>query len=256
LAFSVPFHPGQMTYFQHLEELRRRIIVTFIALAVAVAVGWIFAWDILEILKAPAGGITLNLNYMGLMEPFLVKLKLAIFGGLLLSLPVILFEILSFVSPALKRKERGYMVLVMLTIVAFFVAGVAFGYKFIMPAGIKWLLGVAGTQMRPVISANQYVNFAGWFMLGLGASFETPVFIWMLVAMGVVTPEQLQKQWRWAVIIILLAASLLTPDWSPVTMTLVAIPMFILYIISIALAWIMTRKRRAAAAALEADVGS
>lgn len=236
-----------MTYLQHLEELRRRIIVSALSVVVAFAVAWIFAWDILAILKGPAGSMTLN--YMGPMEPFLVRFKLALFGGLLLALPVVLFEILSFVSPALKHKERSYTLGVLFMIVAFFAVGVLFGYRFIMPAGIKWLLGVAGTQMRPVISANQYINFAGWFMLGLGVAFETPVFIWLLVALGVMTPEQLTRQWRWAIIIILLVASLITPDWSPVTMTLVAIPMALLYIISIGLAQLTARRRRSVAGA-------
>lgn len=239
-----------MTYLQHLEELRRRIIVSAIALGVAFAVAWIFAWDILAILKAPAGTITLN--YMTPMEPFLVRFKLALFGAVVLAIPVVLFEILSFASPALKAKERRYTVGVMVMIVAFFAVGVIFGYRVIMPPGLRWLFGVAGTQMKPVLSASQYVTFMGWFMIGLGVSFETPVFIWMLVALGVVTPEQLTKQWRWAIIIILIVASVITPDWSPVTMTLVAIPMGILYILSIALAKLTTRKRRAAAAAIEA----
>jgi sec-independent protein translocase protein TatC len=232
-----------MTYLQHLEELRRRLIVSAIAFLVAFAVAWLFAWDILNILKAPAGALTLN--YMTPMEPFLVRFKLALFGSIILTLPVILFEILGFVSPALKNKERRYTYGVLLMIVAFFAVGVVFGYKVIMPPGIKWLFNVANGQMRPVMSASSYISFAGWFMLGLGASFETPVFIWLLVALRVVSPEQLTKQWRWALIIILIVASVITPDWSPVTMVLVAIPMTLLYVISIALAWTTTRKRRA-----------
>ncbi len=232
-----------MTYLQHLEELRRRLIVSAIAFIVAFAVAWLFAWDILNILKAPAGALTLN--YMTPMEPFLVRFKLALFGSIILVLPVVLFEILGFVSPALKTKERRYTYGVLLMIVAFFAIGVYFGYKVIMPPGIKWLFNVAQGQMRPVMSASSYISFAGWFMLGLGLSFETPVFIWLLVALRVVSPEQLQRQWRWALIIILIVASVITPDWSPVTMILVAIPMTILYIISIALAWGTTRKRRA-----------
>ena len=238
---------GRMTYLQHLEELRRRIIVGALALGVAFAVGWIFAWDILDILKKPAGA--LRLYYMTPMEPFMVRFKLAMFGAVILALPVILFEILAFVSPALKRKEKSYTFLVLVLIVAFFAVGVVFGYKVIMPPGIAWLMNVAKGQMSSVMSASSYVNFSGWFMLGLGVSFETPVFIWMLVALGVVKPEQLKNQWRWALVIILFVAAVITPDWSPVTMILVAIPMAILYIISIALAYFTTRKRGARAAA-------
>jgi len=94
-----------MSYLHHLEELRRRIIVSAIALVVAFAVAWIFAWQILAILKGPAGGVTLN--YMSPMEPFLVRFKLAMFGGVILALPVVLFEILSFVSPRSRPKSEG-----------------------------------------------------------------------------------------------------------------------------------------------------
>lgn len=237
---------GHMTYLQHLEELRRRIIVSAVALAVAGGVSWIFAWDILAILKRPAGNIVLN--YLKPMEPFLVRFKLAMFGGVLLALPVILFEVLAYVSPALKQKEKIYTVLIVSMIMAFFATGVVFGYFYVMPVGIKWLLNIAGTQMQPVLSAGEYVSFAGWFMLAFGISFETPVFIWMLVALGVLTPEQLRRQWRYAYMIILLFAAIITPDWSPVTMLLVAIPMVILYELSILLSKITVRRRARAEA--------
>jgi len=232
----------RMTYLQHLEELRRRIIVSAIALISAWIVCWLLAWDILAIMKKPAGNLVLN--YMSPMEPFLVRFKLALFGAILLAMPVILFEILGFVSPALKRKEKRYTLGVMAMIIAFFAIGIIFGYKVIMPPGIRWLMGVAGTQMNPVMSASAYVNFIGWFMLGLGLSFETPMFIWALIALKVITPEQLQKQWRWAVLIILVTASIITPDWSPVTMTLVAIPMLILYLFCIVLGKLTVASQR------------
>jgi sec-independent protein translocase protein TatC len=236
---------ARMTYLQHLEEFRRRIIVSFVALVVAVGVCWFFAWDILHILERPAGNIVLH--YLKPMEPFLVRFKLALYGGVLLALPVILFEVMAFLSPALKKNERKYAVMVMALLVVFFGVGIVVGYYLILPVGIRWLLNFAGGQMTPVISASEYVTFTGWFMLAIGISFETPMFIWMLVALRVLTPEQLRTQWRWAYLTILVFAAIITPDWSPVTMLLVAIPMIILYEISILLAK-FTVKRRAAVA--------
>ena len=234
-----------MTYLQHLEELRRRIIVCIVAVSAGCAISWIFAWDILDILKGPAGNITLH--YLKPMEPFLVRFKLTLFGGVLLALPVVLFEVLAFLSPALKRKDRSFAVAVMLMIMAFFTAGVALGYYYIMPVGITWLLDLAAGQMSPVLSASEYVSFAGWFMLAFGIAFETPIFIWMLVALGVLTPEQLRRQWRYAYIIILLFAAVITPDWNPVTMLMVAVPMVLLYEMSILLARFTVGKRKQAA---------
>jgi len=231
-----------MTYLQHLEELRRRIIVCIVAVGAGCTVSWIFAWDILNILKGPAGNITLH--YLKPMEPFLVRFKLTLFGGVLLALPVVLFEVLAFLSPALKRKDRSFTIVVMLMILAFFSAGVALGYYFIMPVGITWLLDLAAGQMTPVLSASEYVSFAGWFMLAFGIAFETPIFIWMLVALGVLTPEQLRRQWRYAYIIILLFAAVITPDWNPITMLMVAVPMVLLYEMSILLARFTVGKRK------------
>ena len=231
-----------MTYLQHLEELRRRLIVCIVAVMAGCAVSWIFAWDILSILKGPAGNITLH--YLKPMEPFLVRFKLTLFGGVLLALPVILFEVLAFLSPALKKKDTSFAIVVMLMILAFFSAGVALGYYFVMPVGITWLLDLAAGQMSPVLSASEYVSFAGWFMLAFGLAFETPIFIWMLVALGVLTPEQLRRQWRYAYIIILLFAAVITPDWNPVTMLMVAVPMVLLYEMSILLARFTVGKRK------------
>ncbi len=230
-----------MTYLQHLEELRRRIIVSFIALACGFAVSWFFAWDILDLLKGPAGNITLH--YLKPMEPFLVRFKLALFGGLILSFPVIIFEALAFVTPALKANEKKYTIIVVSMVLVFFCGGVVFGYKYIMPVGLKWLFDLAGTEMKAVLSAGEYVSFCGWFILAFGLSFETPLVIWMLVAMGVMTPEQLQRHWRAAVMVICVFAAIVTPDWSPVTMVLVAIPMILLYLISLGLARFSARRK-------------
>lgn len=231
---------ARMTYLQHLEELRRRLIVCFLALCLGVGACWFFAWNILAILKHPAGNITLN--YLTPLEPFVVKFKLALWGGILLCMPVILFEVLGFLAPALKKKEMAATIGILAMIIIFFAAGITFGYFYVMPVGISWLLGIAENELRPVLTAGQYISFCGWFLIAFGFSFETPMFIWLLVRMGVVTPEQLRQNWRIAYIIILLFAAIVTPDWNPITMVLVAVPMIALYELSILLAKVAVRR--------------
>lgn len=220
-----------MTFIEHLEELRRRIIVMFLSLVVAISVGYIFSWDIFSFLKEPAAkaGIPLNLYYQTVLEPFMVRFKIAMYAAIVLALPVIVYEIIAYIAPALRKKEKRFMFAALFSIIAFFLVGVAFCYIYILPVGLKWLTGQSGGVISPVLMAGQYVSFVALLMVGVGLSFETPLVVWLVVRLGIVTPQRLHKNWRIAVIVILAFAALITPDWNPVTMLLVAAPMFILY---------------------------
>ena len=178
-----------MTYLQHLEEIRRRLIVSFLALCVAGGACWFFAWNFLD-----------------------------------------------------KKIQMASTLGVLAMILIFFAAGLSFGYFYVMPVGIRWLLDLAGQELKPVLTATQYISFCGWFLIAFGFSFETPIFILLMVRMGVVTPKQLRKNWRIAYIVILLFAAIITPDWNPVTMVLVAVPMVLLYEFSIILAKFVTKR--------------
>lgn len=241
-----------MTFIEHLEELRRRIIVAFISLVVAVCVGYVFSWEILGFLKEPAAkaDIPLNLHYQTVLEPFMVRFRIAMYAAIVLTLPVIIYEIIAYVAPALRKRERKVMLYALFFIIVFFLAGVAFCYAYILPVGLQWLTGQSGGRITPVLMAGQYVNFVMLFMVGVGLSFETPLVVWLVVRLGIVTPRRLHKNWRYAVIAILAFAALITPDWNPVTMILVAVPMFMLYEGSILFAMVGMRgaeKRRQAA---------
>ncbi len=221
----------QMTFIEHLEELRRRIIVMFLSLVVAVGVAYIFSWDILGFLKEPASraGIPMNLYYQTVLEPFMVRFKIAMYAAIVLALPVILYEVLAYIAPALRKKEKRFMALALFFIIIFFLAGVAFCYLYILPVGLKWLTGQSGGEITPVLMVGEYVSFVALLMVGVGLSFETPLVIWLVVRLGIVTPQRLHKNWRIAVIVVLVFSALITPDWNPVTMLLVAAPMFLLY---------------------------
>ncbi len=245
-----------MSFIEHLEELRRRIIVMFLSLVVAISVGYIFSWDIFGFLKEPAAkaDIPLNLYYQTVLEPFMVRFKIAMYAAIVIVLPVIIYEIIAFVAPALRKREKRFMFYALFFIIIFFLVGVAFCYVYILPVGIKWLTDQSGGQITPVLMANQYVSFVSLLMLGVGLSFETPLVIWLVVRLGIVTPQRLHKNWRIAVIIILAFAALITPDWNPITMLLVAVPMFVLYEGSIIFAMAGMRGARKRREALEAEL--
>ena len=245
-----------MTFIEHLEELRRRIIVMFLSLVVAIIVGYIFSWEILAFLKEPAAkaDIPLNLYYQTVLEPFMVRFKIALYAAIVMALPVIIYEIVAYITPALRKREKRIMYYALFFIIVFFFGGVAFCYMYILPVGLKWLTGVSGGQITPVLMANQYVSFVALLLVGVGLSFETPLVVWLVVRLGIITPQRLHKNWRIAVIVILAFAALITPDWNPVTMILVAAPMFLLYEGSILFAMFGMRSSRKHKEAMEAEL--
>jgi len=246
----------RMSFIEHLEELRRRIIVMFLSLVVAIGIGYIYAWEILDILKEPAvrASIPLNLYYATVLEPFTVRFKIAMYAALILAFPVILYEIIAYITPALRKRERRVMYWALFFIIIFFLVGVLFCYLYILPVGLDWLIGQAEGQITPVLMAGDYVSLVVLLMLAVGITFETPLVIWLVVRLGIVTPQRLHKNWRWAVIIILAFAALITPDWNPITMMLVALPMFVLYEGSILMAMLARRSSARKKGALEASL--
>lgn len=230
----------RMSFLQHIAELRQRLLVCAVAVTLTGAVGYYFSLKLLKILTIPAGKT--QLVYLSPLEPFMVKFKIAVFSVIVMSLPVLLYEILMYVAPALKDREKKLILPSIFFLVILFLSGAVFGFYYIMPAGTQWLLNQAGGVIKANISASMYVTYAGWFLMGMGVSFETPLFILLMVRLGAITPEQLAKSWRYAVLIILLLAAILTPDWNPVTMIVMAIPMLIFYIGSIPLSRLIRPK--------------
>lgn len=230
----------RMSFLQHIAEFRQRLLVCAVAVTLTGAVGYYFSLKLLKILTIPAGKT--QLVYLSPLEPFMVKFKIAVFSGIVMSLPILLYEILMFVAPALKDREKKLIMPSIFFLVILFLSGAVFGFYYIMPAGTQWLLNQAGGVIKANISASMYVTYAGWFLMGMGVSFETPLFILLMVRLGVITPEQLAKSWRYAVLMILLLAAILTPDWNPVTMIVMAIPMLIFYVGSIPLSRLIRPK--------------
>ena len=219
----------RMSFFDHLDELRKRL--TFIAIAVFVGAGlaWLVVGQIFDLLRDPLpDGMKL---YFGTpMAAFSAKIKISLFVGAVFTSPLIIYQMLAFLGPAFSRKEKKFLYPVLAAGLVLATAGIVAGYTYIFPIGIQWLVGQGvDVELNPILMVDAYVSFAGWFLLGLGLAAETPLILLAAIKFNIVTPEQLKKNWRVVYIVILLAAAIMTPDWSPVTMVAVAGPMAVLY---------------------------
>lgn len=231
-----------MSFFDHLDELRKRLIWIAITVVICAAISWVFVGDILQLLQDPLPP-KVELYFGTPMAAFMAKIKLSLYSGVILALPMILFQVLSFLVPALSKKERriAYMVLASGGILA--LTGIVSGYIYIFPIGINWLvLQGLDVGINPILMIDTYVSFAALFLMGLGIAAETPLILLAAIRFGLVTREQLKKNWRIVYIVILLAAAIITPDWSPVTMAAVAVPMAVLYHGTLLLAYLIRKK--------------
>jgi sec-independent protein translocase protein TatC len=222
-----------MTLVEHLDELRQRLQYAVLGLLVATGVGLLYVDALLRILLRPAGNV--KLTTLTVLEPFLVKVKVAFLFGFAVSMPWIIYQVFAFVNPALTETERRRTIPLSLLAGLLFASGIVFGYLVILPVSLRWLLAQAGTQFNALITANAYISFVLFFLLIVGATFETPLVILTLAFLAVLSPQTLRREWRIAYMIIAGIAVFGTPDWSPVTMLLVAIPMVLLYEFSLVL---------------------
>ncbi|MEW6103752.1 MAG: twin-arginine translocase subunit TatC [bacterium] len=211
----------------HLEELRYRFIIIISALFITTCISYFFAYKILSFIKIPAGNIILV--YLSPFEPFMIRLKIALFSGIMLSLPIILYQTLAFLVPGLKKNEKRTLFLILFVFIVLFIMGAYFSFVFLLPISLKWLFAQANGYLTSNIRADYYIMFVGWFVLISGLVFETPLLIISLLKLKICTYKSLRKQWQIIYIGILVASAILTPDWNPITMLLMAIPILFLY---------------------------
>jgi Tat protein translocase TatC len=241
-----------MPFLDHLEELRWRILWSLLAIVVGTVIGWFLLErvDVIELLKRPIapylpGG---RLIFTSPAEPFMLTLKVAFALGCLLASPVVIYEIWAFLSPALYQREKRLIVPALSVGVVLFLAGAAACYQWLLPAALKVLLGFQRQDLAPMITIDRYFSMAVPFIVGCGLVAELPLVVTILAALGVVTPQFLARQRRYAVVIAAFLAALLTPP-DAVSMMLMLVPLLLLYEISIWCAWVASRRRARAAAA-------
>lgn len=230
-----------MGFFDHLEEFRRRLIRSLLAVSVAFIAAWVysptlFRWIEKPILPYLPKGT--HLAFTTMPEPFILYFRVALYGGIILASPVILWQLWLFISPALYRKEKKYAVPFLLLTLFFFLSGCAFGYLIAFPRVCEFLVGMGtSTGFTPVITINEYLSIASKTIFGLGLCFELPILVFFLARLGLVTEKFLLAKFKYAVLIIFIIAAVITPTPDMMTQCVFAIPMILLYLIGIGIAW-------------------
>lgn len=221
---------------EHLEELRRRLLICIGAVAIGGAAGFVLAGRIIAWLKQPAGPTLGALAFFDPTEALLAYLRVAVSSGIALAMPVILGQTWGFVRPGLTPREQRWGVIFVGWGSGMFLLGAAFGYAVLLPAGLRFLLSFGAPTLVPIISIDRYLSFTLSVLLACGVVFELPVVLWCLTQLGVVRPAWLRRQWRVALVVLLCAAAVVTPTTDIATMTLLAIPLIGLYALSVLIA--------------------
>ena len=250
MAILTRNYRGEMPFLDHLEELRWRILWSLLAIVVASVVGYILVlrFGVLDILISPFYEVMedeTKLVFLSPTEPFFLLLRIGILGGLVLSSPIIVYQIWSFLSPALERHEKRAIIPALYLGVVLFAAGVLMAYYLALPVTLRFLLFFGTDYFDPMLRAGDYFGFVTKLLMAFGVLFELPVVIMILSALGLVTPEFLRAKRRHAIVIITILASLLSPGDVVTVTAMMMIPMVFLYEFSIILSVVITRRRRA-----------
>lgn len=236
---------AEMPFLDHLEELRRRIIWALVALAICAVLGFfvVTELDVIGILERPFQKVMpgQNLLFTSPTTPVVVTFKLAFVVGFIMALPVIAFQAWSFFSPALYEREKRLVVPAIGVGFLLFLAGIAMAYFFVLPLGLKFLLGFQAESLEPIITIDEYLKFATRLILAFGVIFEMPVVLVLLGLLGIVTPEGLRKHRRHAIVVLAISAAVLTPA-DVGTMFMLFTPMILLYEVSIWLVRLVVKR--------------
>jgi sec-independent protein translocase protein TatC len=244
---------GTMTVMEHLEELRRRIIIAGIAVLLGAVVGWFLYPAVLDLLRdpfcqylrdnpevRPPAGCDLVFNSP--VDAFLTKLKMVGFLGLIVALPVVLYQLWAFIVPGLTSREKKWSVPFILTSTLLFLLGAAFSI-WTLPKALGFLLSFGGDFVVPLITFDRYLGFVTLVTLAFGVSFLFPVILVFLEAVGVLSWQRLASWRRWAILGIAIFAAVITPSGDPYTMLAMMIPMYVFYEGSIIIGRLMKRGR-------------
>ena len=234
----------KIPFMAHLEELRRRLIICFVAIGIGFAASYYFSKQIFDILMQPlleALPPEGSLIFTGLTEAFITYLKVALLTGIFAASPVILYQIWSFIAPGLYEKEKKYAYPFVFFSTLFFVGGALFGYFAVFPFGFKFFMSFASETILPLPSVKEYLAFSTKLLFAFGIVFELPLFVFFLTKIGVVNAEMLSSQRKYALIAVFIFSAVLTPP-DVISQLMMAGPLLILYEASVLVSRVMGKK--------------
>lgn len=246
---------GTMSFWEHLDELRSRLVRAVFAFIVGAGVAWFFKEELLMVLTKPfvdgwntAGGTKPSLHFPAPASLFLAYVKLSMLGGLVLALPIILYQIWAFIAPGLYAREKRLAIPFVVTSCGLFALGGFFGLKVAFPAAFEYLLGFATNDpnspliVEPTVMIEEYMEFVIQALLAFGLVFEIPVVVFFLSITGLVTHRHLIGFGRYFIVVAFILAAVLTPP-DPLSQLLLAGPLCVLYGLSIGIAWLVDKSR-------------
>ncbi len=229
-----------MTLADHLRELRERLLKSVIALAIGTAVGLAFAEQILKVLLAPYGPAK-QLLVTSPISPLTNVFTVSVTAGAILALPFILYQALAFIFPGLLPHEKRWVLIALPLGFGLFLTGVLFAFFVMLPAAVGFLTGIFPSVFNVALTPDDYIPFVAGVMFWMGVAFEMPLIVFVLAKANVINASLMKRHWRWAVVIVAVLAALITPTPDPLNMSIVMVPLLLLYGLSIILAYLARR---------------
>jgi sec-independent protein translocase protein TatC len=237
---------AKMSFLEHLDELRRRLVRVALYVGIGFSACFYFSKRIFQFLSVPMRQALpegTQLAFTSPTDPFTLYIKVALIAGIFLTIPFILYEVWKFIAPGLYRKEKRYVVPFMVSSVILFVSGGAFCYYIVLPQAVSFLIGL-GADFTPVIKIDDYLDLTNTMLLGFGLVFEMPVVVAFLSLFGLITPKFLWTKFKYALILIVAVAAMLSPTGDAFNLLIWTAPMVLLYFISIGVAAVFSWRKR------------
>ncbi len=235
---------SRMTIWEHLEELRKRLIISIASVLIGFVVCWFFREPLFQIVEAPFLKFVSKgdkLSFISLTEPFLVYMKLAALAAIILTSPILITQLWLFISPGLYKKEKRYALPFILFASFFFLVGCLFSYKYVFPFACRYFLSV-GSSFKQEVRVDDYFSLFSKMILSIGLIFETPILAFFLARIGIINHHFLLQKLKYAVLLAFVISAIITPTPDMVTQTILAVPMLGRYVVSIVIAWIFGKK--------------